>query len=87
MASANKVAPDPKSIAVQPAVVVATAAAPVAAAVAVVQQDIMAVDGLFVKQKIDLLEVVTGFEKNNKYKVGKLPAVSLCVCVCVCVCT
>ena len=31
--------------------------------------DLMAIDGVFVKQEIVLLEVVTGFETQNKYKV------------------
>ena len=34
-----------------------------------VAEDIMAVSGLFIKQQIELLEVMTGFETQNKYKV------------------
>lgn len=36
-----------------------------------VAEDIMAVSGLFIKQQIELLEVMTGFETQNKYKVWK----------------
>jgi len=36
---------------------------------AAITDDIMAVKGIFVKQKIELLEVITGFETKNKYKV------------------
>ena len=35
------------------------------------EEDIMAVSGLFIKQKLELLEVITGFETQNKYKVRK----------------
>lgn len=56
------------------------AAAPVVVATPVVQavtgavvqapaDDIMAVKGIFVKQKIELLEVITSYETQNKYKV------------------
>ena len=41
---------------------------------ATISDDIMTVKGIFVKQKIELMEVITGFETSNKYKVGK------CVC-------
>ena len=37
---------------------------------AAITDDIMAVKGIFVKQKIELLEVITGFETKNKYKVA-----------------
>ena len=47
---------------------------PVVSGAAVISDDIMAVKGIFVKQKIELMEVVTGYETANKYKVGK------CVC-------
>merc|ERR1719389_1161651 len=31
--------------------------------------DIMAVKGVFVKQQVELLEVVTSYETKNKYKI------------------
>ena len=37
-----------------------------------VADDIMAVKGVFVKQKIELMEVITGYETKNKYKVANL---------------
>lgn len=33
------------------------------------EEDITTVSGLFIKQKLELLEVITGFETQNKYKV------------------
>ena len=56
----------PVVVAAAPVIVVA----PVVATEAVVTHDIMAVEGVFVKQKIELLELATGYETQNKYKVG-----------------
>ena len=55
-------------------VIVAAAAVVVATAVpapTTLKEDIMAVEGLLIKQKIELLEVMTGFETQNRYKVSK----------------
>ena len=42
-----------------------------AAAPTTLREDIMAVKGLYIEQQIELLEVLTGFETENRYKVKK----------------
>ena len=44
------------------------AAVPVTDATAIAD-DIMTVKGIYVKQKIELIEALTGYETQNKYKV------------------
>ena len=50
---------------------VVTVLATAITATATLREDIMAVEGLYIKQQIELLEVMTGFETRNRYKVSK----------------